>query len=322
MKAIRIHSFGEAEALSYEELPTPDPGPGQVLVRLEAAGVNFIEIYQRRGWYQRPLPFTPGSEGAGVVEALGEGVTGVRVGDRVASQGFAGSYAEMAVAPADRVVPVPEALDTKDAAAAMLQGMTAHYLATSTFPLHPGHRCLIHAAAGGVGLLLCQFARRRGAIVYGTTSTPEKAERAREAGAHEVILYTETDFAPEVRRLTDGKGVSVVYDSVGQTTFQGSLDALQPRGMLVLFGQASGPVPPVDLQILNQKGSLFVTRPSLNHYVADRKELTDRAAAVLEGVAGGTLKLAMEGSWPLERAGDAHRALESRQTSGKLLLVP
>lgn len=322
MKAIRIHAFGEAEALSHEDVPTPDPGPGEVLVRMEAAGVNFIEIYQRRGWYPRALPFTPGSEGAGVVEAVGEGVTGVRVGDRVASQAFAGSYAEMAVAPAQRVVPVPEALDTKDAAAAMLQGMTAHYLATSTFPLHPGHRCLIHAAAGGVGLLLCQFARRRGAIVYGTTSTAEKAERAREAGAHEVILYTETDFAPEIRRLTEGKGVSVVYDSVGKTTFQGSLDALHPRGMLVLFGQASGPVPPVDLQILNQKGSLFVTRPSLNHYLADRKELTDRAAAVLEGVAGGTLKLAIEGNWPLARAADAHRALESRQTSGKLLLVP
>jgi NADPH:quinone reductase len=322
MKAIRIHAFGEAAELSHEELPTPVPGTGEVLVRIEAAGVNFIEIYQRRGWYQRPLPFTPGSEGAGVVEAVGEGVTGVRVGDRVASQAFAGSYAEFAVAPADRVVPVPEALATRDAAAAMLQGMTAHYLATSTFPLGPGHRCLIHAAAGGVGLLLCQFARRRGAIVYGTTSTPEKAERAREAGAHEVILYTETDFAHEVRRLTEGKGVSVVYDSVGKTTFHGSLDSLAPRGMLVLFGQASGPVPPVDLQILNQKGSLFVTRPSLNHYLADRRELMQRASDVLGGIAGGTLRLSIGGSWPLEEASAAHAALESRETSGKLLLVP
>jgi NADPH:quinone reductase len=322
MKAIRIHAFGEAGKLSHEELPTPVPGTGEVLVRIEAAGVNFIEIYQRRGWYQRPLPFTPGSEGAGVVEAVGEGVTGVRIGDRVASQAFAGSYAEYAVAPADRVVPIPEGMDSRDGAAAMLQGMTAHYLATSTFPLGPGHRCLIHAAAGGVGLLLCQLARRRGAVVYGTTSTPEKAKRAREAGAHEVILYTETDFAQEVRRLTEGKGVSVVYDSVGKTTFQGSLDSLQPRGMLVLFGQASGPVPPLDLQVLNQKGSLFVTRPSLNHYLADRRELMQRASDVLGGIAAGTLKLAIEGSWPLAEASAAHAALESRETSGKLLLIP
>ena len=322
MKAIQIHSFGDAEELRLGEVPTPVPGPGEARVRLHAVGVNFIEIYQRRGWYSRPLPFTPGSEGAGVVDAVGEGVSGVRVGDRVASQAFSGSYAESALAPADRLVPLPEGIDMRTGAAAMLQGMTAHYLVSSTFPLGPGHRCLVHAAAGGVGLLLCQMARRRGATVFGTTSTREKAERARQAGAQEVILYTETDFSTETLRLTGGRGVSVVYDSVGRDTFEGSLEALETRGMLVLYGQSSGPVPPIDPQLLNRKGSLFLTRPSLNHYLADRRELVHRATEVLGGIVGGTLSLSLGGDWPLAEAAAAHRALESRSTSGKLLLLP
>jgi len=322
MRAIRVREVGGPEVLTVEDVESPTPGEGEARVRVTASGVNFIDVYFRTGAYSTPTPFTPGMEAAGIVDAVGPGVTGVAVGDRVAYAMHLGSYAEQVVLPAWKLVPVPDGVELDVAAAVMLQGMTAHYLATSTFPLGPGHRCLIHAAAGGVGLLLCQLARRRGAVVYGTTSTPEKAERAREAGAHQVILYTETDFPQEVQRLTEGKGVSVVYDSVGKTTFQGSLDSLQPRGMLVLFGQASGPVPPVDLQLLNQKGSLFVTRPSLNHYLADRRELMQRASDVLGGVAGGTLRLSIGGSWPLAQAAGAHAALESRETWGKLLLIP
>src|SRR5690349_9059155 len=266
MKAIRVHTPGGPEALHLEDIPEPQPGPGEAVVRLEATGVNFIEVYQRMGLYPVPTPFTPGGEGAGTVVAIGAGVSSVRVGERVASQDLRGSYAEYSVASADRLVTLPDAIDARTGAAAMLQGMTAHYLATSTYPLRRGDWCLVHAAAGGVGLLLCQIAAARGARVIGTVSTAEKEALAREAGADEVIRYTEQDFVAEVRRITEGRGVQVVYDSVGKTTFDGSLDCLARRGMLVLFGQSSGPVPAFDPQILNRKGSLFLTRPSLGAY--------------------------------------------------------
>ena len=322
MKAIRVTETGDAGALKLQDVPDPEPGPGQVLVRLEAIGVNFIEVYQRRGWYQTPLPYTPGAEGAGTIAALGAGVTGLRAGQRVASVNFAGAYAELAVAAADRLVPVPDGVTTGDAAAVMLQGMTAHYLVTSTYPLGSGDRCLIHAAAGGVGLLLCQLAKRRGAYAIGTTSTAAKARLAREAGADATVLYTEQDFVAETKRLTGGRGVSVVYDSVGKQTFDGSLDCLAPRGVLVLFGQSSGPVGPFDPQMLNQKGSLFLTRPTLYHYIATREELTARASEVLGWVRDGALHVRIGQEFPLARAADAHRALESRGTTGKALLIP
>jgi NADPH2:quinone reductase len=322
MRAIRVHSPGDASALRLEQVPDPKPRAGEVLVRLEAIGINFIEVYQRRGWYPKAHPYTPGAEGAGTVVEVGEGVTGVAVGERVASVSFGGSYAELALVPADRLVTLPPEVSAEEGAAAMLQGMTAHYLAKSTFPLAAGHRCLIHAAAGGVGLLLCQIAKIRGATVIGTTSTPAKAELALAAGADHVVLYGDGGFASEVKRLTGGVGVSVVYDSVGKETFQGSLDSLAPRGMLVLFGQSSGQVPPLDPQILNQKGSLFLTRPALVHHTATRSELTMRASEVLGWVADGALRLRIGGTWPLEQAGDAHSALESRTTTGKLLLIP
>jgi NADPH2:quinone reductase len=289
---------------------------------MEATGVNFIEIYQRMGLYTLPLPFTPGSEGAGSVVGIGAGVTTVRIGDRVASQELRGSYAELAVAAADRVIALPDAIDMRTGAAAMLQGMTAHYLATSTYPLRRGDWCLVHAAAGGVGLLLCQLAAQRGARVIGTVSTAAKEALAHEAGAHEVIRYTEQDFVAEVRRITGNRGVQVVYDSVGKTTFDGSLDSLTRRGMLVLFGQSSGPVPPVDPQILNRKGSLYLTRPSLGAYVATREELVARASDVLGWIAKGSLKVRIDRSCPLGQAAEAHRALESRATMGKVLLIP
>lgn len=323
MKAIRVREAGEAEVLRLEEIPDPVPGPGEALVRVEAVGINFIEIYQRKGLYPMQRPYTPGREGAGTVVAIGDGVTTVRVGDRVASESLEGSYAELAKARADRLVVLPEGLTTRDGAAAMLQGMTAHYLATSTHPLAAGDWCLVHAAAGGVGLLLCQIASaERGARVIGTTSTEEKAALAREAGASEVILYTQQDFVSEVKRITGGRGVRVVYDSVGRTTFEGSLDCLAPRGMMVLFGQSSGPVGAFDPQVLNRKGSLFFTRPTLGHYVATREELEARASDVLGWIADGSVKLRVDRTFPLAGAADAHRALESRQTTGKLLLVP
>ncbi|HEX2090856.1 MAG TPA: quinone oxidoreductase [Longimicrobiaceae bacterium] len=322
MRAIRIHGPGEADVLRPEEVDDPRPGPGEALVRVEAAGVNFIEIYQRKGLYPMPLPYTPGSEGAGTVAAVGEGVTSVRVGDRVASVGLRGSYAELAVAPAEQLVVLPEEVDARTGAAVMLQGLTAHYLATSTYPLSPGDTCLVHAAAGGVGLLLCQIAARRGARVIGTVSTPEKAALAREAGAHEVILYTEQDFVAEVRRLTDGRGVQVVYDSVGKTTFAGSLDSLTPRGMLVLFGQSSGPVPPLDPQVLNRKGSLFLTRPTLGHYTATREELVARTSDLFGWIGDGSLRVRVDRAYALADAAEAHRVLEARKTTGKVLLVP
>lgn len=322
MRAIRVHGYGGPEVLTWEEQATPSPEAGQALVRLEAVGVNYIDIYHRTGLYKNPLPFTLGLEGAGVVEAVGPGVSEVRVGERVAYQGVQGSYATHALVPAARLVALPASLDARTGAAAMLQGMTAHYLVHATYPLKPGETALLHAAAGGVGLLLIQMAKRRGARVLGTVSTPEKARLAKEAGADEVIQYTTQDFETEVKRLTGGRGVQVVYDSVGKTTFEKSLNVLAPRGTLVLFGQASGPVPPVDLGILAGKGSLYVTRPTLGHYVATREELLRRAGDVLGWVQAGELTLRIEHTFPLARSAEAHRALEGRRTTGKVLLIP
>ena len=322
MRAIRVHELGGPEVMQYETVDDPTPGPVDVLVRVEAIGLNFIEVYFRKGLYKTARPFTPGTEGAGVVVAVGDGVTDLSVGDRVASVNLMGSYAELAVAKADRLVKIPEGLSTRDGAAAMLQGMTAHYLATSVYPLKAGDRCLIHAAAGGVGLLLCQIAKRLGASVIGTTSTEEKAALARAAGADDVILYTKTDFVEEVLRITGGEKVHVVYDSVGLTTFLKSMDCLRPRGLLALFGQSSGAVPPLDPGVLNQKGSLFLTRPTLGHYVATRDELAWRAGDVLGWVRDGLLQLRIDREVPLVHVAEAHRALEGRRTTGKVLVIP
>ncbi|HEY8417787.1 MAG TPA: quinone oxidoreductase [Limnochordales bacterium] len=322
MLAIRVHQPGGPDALVPEEVPVPEPGPGQVRIKVEAAGVNYIDVYHRSGLYPLPMPMTPGSEAAGVVDAVGPGVQGFAPGDRVAHAMCLGSYAQYQVVPADRLVKVPADISLQDAAAAMLQGMTAHYLACSTFPLGPGHRALVHAAAGGVGLLLVQVAKLRGATVYGTVSTEEKARLAKEAGADEVILYTRTDFEAEVRRLTGGQGVDVVYDSVGRTTFNASLRCLKPRGYLVLFGQSSGPVDPLDPQVLNQRGSLFLTRPSLGHYTLTPEELAWRAGELFDWLRTGKLRLRIDRTLPLKEAAEAHRLLESRATAGKLLLIP
>jgi NADPH2:quinone reductase len=321
MHATRIHETGGAEVMRYEEVPAPSPSEGQAVVRLAAAGVNFIDTYQRKGLYRLPLPAILGQEGAGVVEAVGPGVTAVKPGDRVAFANIMGAYSEYIVAPAERLVAVPDGMDLETAAAVILQGMTAHYLTHSTYPLKQGDVALVHAAAGGVGLLLIQVAKRRGATVIGTVSTEAKAELAREAGADHIILYTETDFEAETKRITNGKGAQVVYDSVGRDTFDRSLSSLVPRGMLVLFGQSSGPVAPLDPQVLNAKGSLFLTRPTLLHYTATRDELLWRANDVLGWVASGELKVRIDRTLPLEQAPQAHRALESRQTAGKVLLV-
>lgn len=322
MRAIVVETPGGPDALLVRDVSVPEPGPGQVRVKVKAAGVNFIDVYHRSGLYAIEPPFTPGMEGAGVVDAVGPGVEAPKVGQRVAYAMQRGSYAQYHVVPADQVVVVPDDVSTRDAAALMLQGMTAHYLACSTFPLKPGHRALVHAAAGGVGLLLVQIAKMRGATVYGTVSTEEKARLARDAGADEVILYTEADFEQEIARLTDGEGVDVVYDSVGRTTFEGSLRSLKPRGYLVLYGQSSGPVEPFDAQLLNRYGSLFLTRPSLGHYAETREELQERADDVFEWVRDGRLTLRIDRELPLTEAAEAHRLLESRATSGKLLLIP
>ena len=322
MKAIQIQEAGGPEVLQLADLPIPHPGPGQVLIRVEATGVNFIEIYFRKGQYKASFPLTPGSEAAGTVEELGPGVTGFKAGDLVASVSVLGSYAEYALVPAAQLVKVPAGLTPEQAAAAMLQGMTAHYLAYSTFPLKAGDTALVHAGAGGVGLLLTQIAVRLGARVITTVSTPAKAELSRESGASEVILYTEQDFEAEVKRLTGGKGVDVVYDSVGKTTFEQSLNCLRPRGMMALFGASSGPVPPFDLIQLAGKGSLFVTRPTLWHYIATRAELEQRAGDVLGWAAAGKLKLRAEYTYPLADAAQAQIDLESRKTTGKILLEP
>jgi NADPH2:quinone reductase len=322
MKAVRIHTPGGPEALAYEDVPDPTPAAGQALVKLGACGVNYIDVYFRTGQYKAALPLTIGLEGAGTVTALGTGVTDLKVGDRVAWTGVPGAYAQISAVPSDRLVKLPDALSFKDGAAAMLQGLTAHYLVTSTYPLKPGDACLIHAAAGGMGLLLCQMAKLRGATVIGTVSTEEKAALARGAGADHVINYTTQDFATEVKRITAGAGVHVVYDGVGATTFAKGFTCLRPRGLMALFGQASGPVPPLDLQVLNAGGSLFVTRPSLNHHIATREELVARSRDVLGWIADGKVALRTEHQFSLAQAADAHRALESRKTTGKILLIP
>jgi NADPH2:quinone reductase len=322
MKAIRVHENGGPEVLRLERVDDPVPGPGEALVRVEATGVNFIEIYQRKGAYRIPLPWTPGEEGAGTVVSVGPGVTDLRAGDRVVSYNLKGSYAELAVADADRLIAVPDDVSTRDAAAVMLQGMTAHYLVTSVHALQPGETCLVHAAAGGVGLLLCQMAKRRNAIVIGTVSTEEKAALAREAGADEVILYTKQDFVTEVQRITGGKLVQVVYDSVGATTFMKSLQCLARRGMMASFGQSSGMVPPIDPLELLRHGSLFLTRPTLAHYAAARDELVWRAGDVLGWVRDGSLRVRIDRAVALGEAAEAHQALEDRRTTGKVLLVP
>jgi len=322
MKAIRIHEHGGPDVLRYEDLPTPKPGPGQALVRIEASGVNFIDVYHRTGLYKVPLPYTLGMEAAGTVESVADDVTVVGPGDRVVYTGPPGTYAEYAAVPADRLVRVPDGMDVRIAAAVFLQGLTAHYLALSTYPLKRGDTCLVHAAAGGLGLLLCQIAKQRGARVIGTVSSEAKSRLAREAGADDVIVYTEQDFEVETRRLTGGAGLQVVYDSVGKTTFDKGLNLLARRGMMVLCGQSSGPVPPFDLQVLNQKGSLFVTRPTLGHYVATRDELLARANDLLGWVAVGSLRVRIDREYPLSAAAQAHRDLEGRRTTGKLLLHP
>jgi len=322
MKAIRVHAPGGPEALKYDDVPEPTAGAGQAVVKLGACGVNYIDVYFRTGQYKAPLPLTVGLEGAGTVAALGPGVTGVKTGDRVAWTGVPGSYAQMTAVPADRLVKLPAALSFEDGAAAMLQGMTAHYLADSTYPLKKGDVCVVHAAAGGVGLLLCQMAKMRGATVIGTVSTEQKAALARAAGADHVILYTTQDFESEVKRITGGPGAHVIYDGVGASTFDKGLSSLRPRGLMALFGAASGPVPPLDLQILATRGSLFVTRPSLNHHIATREELQSRAADVLGWIESGRLKLRLEHRFPLGEAAQAHRALEGRATTGKILLIP
>ena len=321
MKAVRVHAVGGPEVLTYEDVPVPEPGPGQALVKVEAVGLNFIDCYFRAGMYPTALPFTPGNEGAGTVSAIGTGVSSVSVGDRVCYAPALGAYAEYQAVAADRLIPVPEGVELKTAAAATLQGMTAQYLTTSTYPLKPGDTALVHAAAGGVGLLLVQIAKLKGARVFGTVSTEEKAAVAREAGADAVIRYTEQDFETEIMRLTDGKGVNVVYDSVAKTTFDKSLNCLAMRGMLALFGQSSGPVQAFEPSRLAKK-ALFLTRPGLGQYTVTREELLARAKDVFGWVASGKLKVRVSRTLPLREAPEAHRLLEGRKTTGKVLLVP
>ena len=320
MRAIHVRRHGGPEVLEIADVPPPEPGPGEVLVDVAAAGINYVDTYHRSGLYPTVTPFVLGNEGAGTVTALGPDVTEVAIGDRVAWSGILGSYAEQAVVPADRLVPLPYGVSEELAAAALLQGSTAHYLVTSTFAIGHGHWALVHAAAGGVGLLLTQMVKLRGGRVLATVSTPEKAELAREAGADEVASYD--DFTSRARELTDGEGVSVVYDGVGRTTFDGSLDSLRPRGMMVLYGASSGPVPPFDLQVLNQKGSLFITRPTLGHYTRDRSELLARATDLFGWITDGQLEVRIGGRYPLEDARRAHEDLHGRRTMGKLVLVP
>ena len=322
MQAIQVSTVGGPEVLTLTDLPVPSPKPNEALVEIKASGVNFIDVYFREGRYPTQLPFVNGQEAAGVVVQTGSEVTNVQRGDRVAYTSALGSYAQYAAVPAARLVKIPDELDFEQAAAAMLQGMTAHYLLYSTYPLKKDETALVHAAAGGVGLLLVQMAKRIGARVIGTAGTQEKAQLARNAGADECIVYTEADFETETRRLTDGKGVEVVYDGVGQATFDKDLNVLRPRGYLVLFGGASGAVPPFDLIKLSQKGSLFITRPTLAHYTATREELEWRANDVLGMIARGDIKLRIHKTYPLASAAEAHRDLEGRKTTGKLLLIP
>jgi NADPH:quinone reductase len=322
MKAIQVKQPGGPEAMELVELPVPEPKANEAVVKLAASGVNFIDVYHREGRYKVPLPFTPGQEGAGVVTAVGKEVQEVKIGDRVAWAGLLGGYAEYAAIVAQRLVKVPDSVNDQQAAATMLQGMTAHYLCHDTYPLKKGETALVHAAAGGVGLLLTQMAHQIGARVIATVSTDEKAKLAKDAGADDIILYTKSDFEEETKKLTSGKGVDVVYDSVGKTTFEKGLNVLRPRGYMVLFGGSSGAVPPFDLIALSTKGSLYVTRPTLNHYIASREELVARSAAVFAMIAAGKLTLRIEHTYALAEAGRAHQELEGRKTTGKLLLIP
>jgi NADPH2:quinone reductase len=322
MKAIQVSQLGGPELLTLVDLSTPEPKPNEALVEIKAAGVNFIDVYFRKGMYPATLPFVIGQEAAGVVTSVGSEVKNLKSGDRVAYTGVQGSYAEYAAVPADRLVHIPDDLDFNHAAAAMLQGMTAHYLSHSTYPLQHGETAVIHAAAGGVGRLIVQMAKNLGAKVIGTVGSEEKAQLARDAGADATIIYTEQDFETETLRLTNEKKVHVVYDGVGKATFDKGLNVLRPRGYMVLYGAASGPVPPFDLMRLTQKGSLFITRPSLTHYIATREELKQRCGDVFKMITSGDLKLRIHATYPLEKAQDAHRDLEGRKTTGKLLLIP
>lgn len=322
MKAVRVHKYGGPEVLTNEDIPVPEPKTGEARVKIEAIGLNFIDIYHRIGLYPLKTPFTVGMEGAGIVDAVGDGVTEVKKGDRVAYAMIPGAYAEYAIVPAAKLAPLPANIDVKSAAALMLQGMTAHYLTHSTYALKPGDTALVHAAAGGVGLLLIQIAKMLGATVIGTVSTEAKAELAKQAGADEVILYTQSDFLAEVKKLTDGRGVHVVYDSVGATTFDKSLDCLRPRGYLVLFGQSSGPVQPFDPGKLAAKGSLFLARPTLAHYTLTRAELLQRSGDLFNWTAAGKLRLRIDKTFSMAEAAEAHRQLEGRKTTGKVVLVP
>ncbi len=322
MKAIRVHQFGGPEVLKHEEIPPPEPGPKQARVKIESIGLNYVDIYQRTGLYPLQPPFTLGMEGAGVVDAVGSEVKEVKKGERVAYAMELGSYVEFAVVPAWKLVPLPQNIESNLAAAVLLQGMTAHYLTQSTYALKKGEVALVHAAAGGVGLLLIQVAKRLGATVFGTVSTEAKAQLAKEAGADEVILYSQTDFASEVKKLTNGQGVHVVYDSVGKDTFDKSLDCLRPRGYMVLYGQSSGPVPTLNPGALAGKGSLFLTRPTLVHYSSSREELLQRANDLFSWIAAGKLKVRIEKTFPLSEAAEAQRQMEGRKTTGKVLLIP
>jgi NADPH2:quinone reductase len=322
MKAVRVHQYGGLEALKYEDVPLPEPKEGEARVKIEAIGVNFIDIYHRIGRYQGSLPLTLGQEASGTVDAVGKNVTDVRPGERVVYASVQGSYAEYAIAPTWRLVPISEKVDAQQAAAVMIQGMTAHYLTFSTYPLKAGETALVHAAGGGTGQLLVQVAKRRGAHIIGTVSTEEKATLAREAGADQVIIYTQADFVDEVKRLTNNAGVDVVYDSVGKDTFDQSLNCLRRRGYMVLYGQSSGSVPPIDPQTLNAKGSIYLTRPFLGHYTADREELLSRATDLFKWIAAGELKVRIDKTFPLAEAAEAHRYLEDRQSKGKVLLIP
>ena len=322
MKAVRVHKAGGPEGMVYEDVPDPKAGAGQVVVKVEAIGLNFAEVNRRRDADPASLPMPLGGEAAGTVAEVGTGVTTFKVGDRVAFNGVPGAYAELVAAPAARLVRIPDNVTTKQAAAVLLQGMTAHYLACSTYPLGAHDTCLVHAAAGGVGLLLCQIAKQRGARVIGTVSTEKKAKAAQEAGASETVLYTQMDFAEEAKRLTDGRGVDVVYDSVGKTTFAKGLDCLRPRGMMVVYGQASGPISPIDTGLLSTKGCLYLTRVNLGTYTATRQELDERSGDIFDWVASGRLKVYICGEYPLAEAAKAQAALEHRETIGKVLLVP
>jgi NADPH2:quinone reductase len=322
MKAIVIHQAGGPDKLRIEQVPEPTPGPADLLVDVDAAGLNFIDTYQRSGLYPLAFPFTPGVEGAGTVAAVGDGVTGFSVGDRVGWVGVLGTYAEKHIVAAERAIPIPIGMETDVVAAVLLQGITAHYLANDTFPLKKGDRCLIHAAAGGVGLLLTQIAVMKGAMVVTTVGSEEKAELSRAAGADEVIVYRQVDFKEEVEKLIGANSLDVVFDGVGAATFDKGLDLLRPRGMMVTFGNASGPVPAVAPLILAEKGSIFLTRPTMAHYIQTRDELLSRANDLFDWVSTGALDVRIGHRYPLGRAGDAHRALEGRETTGKVLLHP